>query len=192
MASLKFVLRGATSSRSCIQREQVRPQLQWYPGVAGACISRTESSNLSRSVNTAYADSLSACGSALKSPGIQPFFADAGAPWTGAGGSESLSNARLSLRPFTWPIRYPLHFCQIVQSRSRSLTNARFVIPLGWSRFSLETNNGAISICWPNGAVDLALSIKPSAPPFAAHVSGSSSDLASLRSRVSKPSVNQP
>jgi hypothetical protein len=35
----------------------------------------------------------------MKSPGIRPFFADACAPWTGAGGSESLSNARLSLRP---------------------------------------------------------------------------------------------
>ena len=35
---------------------------------------------------------------------------DGCAPWTGAGGSKSLSNARLSLRPFTSPIRYPLKF----------------------------------------------------------------------------------
>jgi hypothetical protein len=51
--------------------------------------------------------------------------------WTGAGGSELLSNAGLSLRPFTSPIRYPLNFCQIVQRLSRSLTNAKFAISLG-------------------------------------------------------------
>jgi hypothetical protein len=67
-------------------------------------------SHSSRSANTAYADSLSVCRPPSRSPGIRPFFADGCAPWTGAGGSESLSSARLSLRPFTWPIRYPLRF----------------------------------------------------------------------------------
>jgi hypothetical protein len=36
----------------------VRPQFPWYPGVASACISRTESSNLSRSAKTPSRDIL--------------------------------------------------------------------------------------------------------------------------------------
>ena len=67
----------------------------------------------------------------LKPRESRTFFADGCAPWTGARGSGSLSDARLSLRPFTLPIRYPLHFCQIAQPLSRSLTNASLQFLLG-------------------------------------------------------------
>src|SRR5918996_1831040 len=51
------------------------------------------------------------CGQSLRpligheKPRNSAVFVDGCAPWTGAGGSEWLSDARLSLRPFTWPIR---------------------------------------------------------------------------------------
>jgi transposase-like protein len=48
--------------------------------------------------NTPSGDSLSAQRSTLKSRGIRPFFADSCAPWAGARGSKSLSDAGLSLR----------------------------------------------------------------------------------------------
>ena len=62
----------------------------------------------------------------LKSPGIRPFFADGCAPWAGAGGSKSLSDARLSLRLFTWPIRYPLRFSSTWQGVARAKVDAEF------------------------------------------------------------------
>ena len=51
---------------------------------------------------------------------------DGCAPWTGAGGSESLTNVRPSPRPFPWPIQYPLRFWQRYQWLSQSVTNPKF------------------------------------------------------------------
>ena len=78
-----------------------------------------------------YADSLSVRGRALKSPRIRPFFADSCAPLDTGQGSESLSDARLSLRLFTSAIRYPFRFYALAQAFSGSSAGCGFELPIG-------------------------------------------------------------
>ena len=60
---------------------------------------------------------------------------DGCAPWTGAGGAELLSNARLSLRPFTWPDSVTVQILsRRRQAESDDSSDIWFEFSLGWAR----------------------------------------------------------
>jgi hypothetical protein len=54
----------------------------------------------------------------------------------------------------------------------------------------LRSNDG-VSRCWPNGVSTPRFQPRPKCPNIRPHASSSSNALASLRSAVSKPSMNQ-
>jgi hypothetical protein len=99
----------------------------------------------SPSANTSYEDSLSVRGSARSGPGIPLFSAAGCAPLGWAGSSKSLSDARLSLRLFTWPIRYPPeNLCANQKLRSPRISGRFRTFPRSTEKPD-QTTSGVVS-----------------------------------------------
>ena len=74
----------ATSTEFCVIRKPLKRRQRGFDDSS------------SRSAKTPLANPLSARRSGRRSPGIPPFFAGGCAPWTGAGGSKTLSDGQVS------------------------------------------------------------------------------------------------